>query len=327
MAVTETAPEVVTGRAIQQEQRELPKLSPEALVSTVDYSNMVGQGQRNAEKVVIAVQQKLKESGLYKGKVDGKFGPETKEAILAHQKTNPELKNDGIVGPRTAASLLGKPLPPRPVRYVRSSMPAYNSKLYRNSFSSVTDLGHDFTVKQGQTTSHEEGLRRLGIDPMSLKRDRNGNLLTDGAISSQGLQISSSTRVIGSGFGQTGLKGVEKKLLDHLVEMNLYSLEKTGKGLRITGGRELGSADGTMHAKGSHGHLFGKATDVARSADAVVLNNPDFKRLPGGAGYGKMAYVHKETGAMWVRENTHWDVKYQHPKALAFLEGSKSSVG
>ena len=55
------------------------------------------------------IQTALKNSGFYKGQIDGKLGPQTKEAIKAFQKAN-GLKADGIVGKRTAEKL-GKHLP------------------------------------------------------------------------------------------------------------------------------------------------------------------------------------------------------------------------
>ncbi|MFH1093005.1 MAG: peptidoglycan-binding domain-containing protein [Candidatus Omnitrophota bacterium] len=50
------------------------------------------------------VQLALKNAGLYNGKLDGKIGPKTKEAIKAFQRDN-DLKADGIVGKGTWAKL------------------------------------------------------------------------------------------------------------------------------------------------------------------------------------------------------------------------------
>ncbi|MBI3314881.1 MAG: peptidoglycan-binding protein [Candidatus Omnitrophica bacterium] len=46
------------------------------------------------------IQQALKNSGFYAGKVDGDLGPKTKKAIEAFQSQN-GLKADGKVGPKT----------------------------------------------------------------------------------------------------------------------------------------------------------------------------------------------------------------------------------
>jgi len=50
------------------------------------------------------IQTALKNSGFYKGQIDGKLGPQTKEAIKAFQKAH-GLKADGIVGKRTREKL------------------------------------------------------------------------------------------------------------------------------------------------------------------------------------------------------------------------------
>jgi peptidoglycan hydrolase-like protein with peptidoglycan-binding domain len=50
------------------------------------------------------IQTALKSAGFYKGSIDGKTSPQTKEAIKAFQKAN-DLKPDGIVGKRTAEKL------------------------------------------------------------------------------------------------------------------------------------------------------------------------------------------------------------------------------
>jgi len=50
------------------------------------------------------VQTALKNSGFYKGPIDGKIGAKTREAIKEFQKAN-GLKADGMVGKRTANKL------------------------------------------------------------------------------------------------------------------------------------------------------------------------------------------------------------------------------
>lgn len=50
------------------------------------------------------IQTSLKNAGFYKGPVDGKIGPKTKEAIRSFQKAK-GLKPDGIVGKRTSSEL------------------------------------------------------------------------------------------------------------------------------------------------------------------------------------------------------------------------------
>ena len=59
-------------------------------------------GAEGAE--VIAVQQRLTELGYWIGKVDGKFGSTTQQAVFALQKAA-RLDRDGVVGPRTRQAL------------------------------------------------------------------------------------------------------------------------------------------------------------------------------------------------------------------------------
>jgi peptidoglycan hydrolase-like protein with peptidoglycan-binding domain len=50
------------------------------------------------------VQRALKNSGFYKGEIDGKIGPKTKEAIIKFQKAH-GLNGDGMVGKKTSSEL------------------------------------------------------------------------------------------------------------------------------------------------------------------------------------------------------------------------------
>jgi len=54
----------------------------------------------------VSIQKALKKAGLYKGAIDGKIGPKTKEAIKEFQRSN-GLVVDGKVGPKTWAALKG----------------------------------------------------------------------------------------------------------------------------------------------------------------------------------------------------------------------------
>lgn len=47
----------------------------------------------------------MKRFGFDPGAIDGWMGKNTKDAVLAYQKTHPHLNNDGIIGPATLAQL------------------------------------------------------------------------------------------------------------------------------------------------------------------------------------------------------------------------------
>jgi peptidoglycan L-alanyl-D-glutamate endopeptidase CwlK len=64
------------------------------------------------------LQQGLKKLGLDPGKADGKFGAQTKRAVMAFQESV-KLKPDGIVGPKTLAALNVAPIP-KPKKRLRS---------------------------------------------------------------------------------------------------------------------------------------------------------------------------------------------------------------
>lgn len=53
---------------------------------------------------VVTLQQKLKEAGFNPGQCDGDFGPATRAAVMAFQKSE-GLLADGIAGPRTQAAM------------------------------------------------------------------------------------------------------------------------------------------------------------------------------------------------------------------------------
>ncbi|MCR9057492.1 MAG: peptidoglycan-binding protein [Rhodobacteraceae bacterium] len=83
------------------------------LFLTGEYTG-IGEGtQREVRKVkptepdpvVKEAQEALKRFGFDPGEIDGWMGKNTKEAVLAYQKTHPHLNNDGIIGPATMAQL------------------------------------------------------------------------------------------------------------------------------------------------------------------------------------------------------------------------------
>lgn len=62
------------------------------------------EGSTTLQLSVRQIQTALKNAGFYKGQIDGKVGPQTKQSIREFQKAN-GLKPDGIVGRRTAEKL------------------------------------------------------------------------------------------------------------------------------------------------------------------------------------------------------------------------------
>lgn len=80
-------------------------------------------GDRGA--FVLDLQDQLGGLGYFAGRVDGIFGPRTREAVLAFQADH-DLDTDGVVGPQTWAALDGAR--PRPARTVDRSELARTSR-------------------------------------------------------------------------------------------------------------------------------------------------------------------------------------------------------
>ena len=59
---------------------------------------------QNADSRDILIQKALANAGFYKGNIDGKIGPMSKQSIMDFQKAN-SLKVDGVVGPQTWGEL------------------------------------------------------------------------------------------------------------------------------------------------------------------------------------------------------------------------------
>jgi len=87
-----------------------PAESDQAAVVTQDSTDQadVGKAQEGSDAAQIIrvkvspekIQRALKSAGVYTGKVDGKIGPGTKEAIIEFQKSH-GLKADGVLGKKT----------------------------------------------------------------------------------------------------------------------------------------------------------------------------------------------------------------------------------
>lgn len=79
------------------------KAESEAMQKIADPQNSVIREELPQDRIK-RIQSALQKAGFYKGKIDGKIGPQTKRAIKAFQRVN-GLKANGIVGKRTAEKL------------------------------------------------------------------------------------------------------------------------------------------------------------------------------------------------------------------------------
>jgi peptidoglycan hydrolase-like protein with peptidoglycan-binding domain len=86
-AEADQAPQVSSDATDQAESVKTPDLGDSSQIVRVKVS---------PEKI----QRALKSAGVYTGKVDGKIGPGTKEAIIEFQKSH-GLKADGVLGRKT----------------------------------------------------------------------------------------------------------------------------------------------------------------------------------------------------------------------------------
>jgi len=69
------------------------------------YGTAVPPASKADAGTIEAYQQDLATLGVYRGAIDGIHGPATKAAVIAYQRSHPDLVVDGIVGPATRASL------------------------------------------------------------------------------------------------------------------------------------------------------------------------------------------------------------------------------
>jgi peptidoglycan hydrolase-like protein with peptidoglycan-binding domain len=86
---------------------EADQAAPQASQDSTDQADSVKvpEGADSAQIVRVKVnpekiQRALKSAGVYTGRVDGKIGPGTKEAIIEFQKSH-GLKADGVLGKKT----------------------------------------------------------------------------------------------------------------------------------------------------------------------------------------------------------------------------------
>lgn len=92
---------------LEQKNQEISSLEGQ-LGGAKDFGSELSKKKRSSTThlSVKQIQTALKNAGFYRGLVDGKMGPKTKEAIRTFQQAN-GLKADGIAGKRTIAELNG----------------------------------------------------------------------------------------------------------------------------------------------------------------------------------------------------------------------------
>ena len=100
MLWTKAAGRTVTGLARRREAEA-------RLIFDGDYglSQAASAAPVAASGDVSALQADLATLGLYRGAVDGVAGPASAAAVLAYQKSHPDLVADGVAGPATLASI------------------------------------------------------------------------------------------------------------------------------------------------------------------------------------------------------------------------------
>lgn len=79
-----------------------------AVCSVASASNFYEEGDQGQE--IALIQQRLASMGYDVGEADGDFGPATEKAVRSFQKDK-GLTPDGVVGPSTYRSLLGRDIP------------------------------------------------------------------------------------------------------------------------------------------------------------------------------------------------------------------------
>jgi len=85
--------------------------APSRPAESVSGHTLLSKGSSGAE--VKQLQQLLKQQGLLKGPVSGKFDAQTDKAVREYQQAK-GLQVDGLVGQQTWGSFFGQKLPPGP---------------------------------------------------------------------------------------------------------------------------------------------------------------------------------------------------------------------
>jgi murein L,D-transpeptidase YcbB/YkuD len=104
-----TASSTVPATAVQEYQAKINSLEMELnRLKDENYSfrkQLEAAGKREVRMPsATEIQTALKKAGIFKGMIDGKIGPETKEAVKKFQQGN-GISPDGVVGSKTWALL------------------------------------------------------------------------------------------------------------------------------------------------------------------------------------------------------------------------------
>lgn len=91
---------------IQPSQNTTPSNTPNTNNNSGNQTVLLRLGSQG--QAVRNVQAFLGQQGFYNGRIDGVYGPETRQAVMAYQKSR-NLIADGVVGDRTWNSMSSQP--------------------------------------------------------------------------------------------------------------------------------------------------------------------------------------------------------------------------
>jgi peptidoglycan hydrolase-like protein with peptidoglycan-binding domain len=219
---------LVDGIAGPQTRRALGRRGSPGLGSRVMH-----QGQRGWD--VAALQFLLQRRGLSPGSVDGGFGPVTRAAVIAFQRTA-GLTADGLAGPATIHALRHRS------SYVRSpTVPVGAVRFYRPVSGPIGD---------GFGAPRAGGRRHTGVD----FPEPYGTLVKAGGVG--------TTTFAGWNTGGYGNLVVIQHRLGYTTWYGHLSRTTTWVGERVTGGTRIGYVGSTGHSTGPHLHFEVRLNNV-----------------------------------------------------------------
>jgi hypothetical protein len=99
--------------------------------------------------------------------------------------------------------------------------------------------------------------------------------------------------------GCTDLYGIRSSVQKEMF----YIAQKVGGKIYVTGGTEVG-----VHASGQYSHAEGYKVDIANTASVNAYVTKNFTSYTDPNRPKTPAYKNPQTGAIWYKEDTHWDV-------------------